>query len=66
MAKMSEFYKEIDKFEMLMLEDYCKKYQNLKKFDWKKIEIGYMIEIRITKKRKPGLPSDTYIFQSVG
>lgn len=63
---MSEFYSQIDKYEMLNLENYCKKYEKLEKFEWKKIEIGYMIEIRITKKRKPGLPEDVYVFQSVG
>lgn len=61
-----EFYKEIDKFEMLLLEDYCKRYENSGKFEWKKINCGYLVEIRIIKKRKPGLGNDIHIFHSVG
>ena len=56
---MSEFYKEIDRYEMLELEKYCKRFGN-DKFSWKKIDAGYLIEIRIKKEE------DVYIFQSVG
>lgn len=61
---MAEFYSEITRFEMVNLESYCKKYENLKKFEWKKIEMPGLVEIRITKKRKPGLPEDTYFYQT--
>ena len=59
MTEIAEYTKMIDWTEMEILENYCQKYQN-NKFEWKKIEIGYMTQISIKKA------NDVYIFQSVG
>ena len=57
---MTEFYKQIQYHEMLNLENYCKKYGKTGKFKWKKIDIGYLQEIRIIKE------DEVYVFQSCG
>lgn len=56
---MEEFYKEIDRFEFLELEDYCRRFQN-DKFKYRIINAGYIREIRIEKEE------ELYIFQCYG
>jgi len=42
---MAEYFKYLEKYEIVNLENYCKKYESTGKFNWKKIEDYQLTEI---------------------